>query len=334
MKYVKTFESFKNSKNDSVNEEFLGDIFNAAKGALKNFIGGLMAPFKSLKDDFKKGLKFEQVKTKFVGAIDSILKASTDNINKAKDEGEINQMVDAFRKQIDEKMAEFDKEIKTVKESKIYEGVVQDALIGGRVLFGILKDEIVRLKEDFDKKFAAAKDLSAKKQVRIDEIKAIVDGFKKKINDEKLIKDNTDKYKTENKIQGGGPAGDEATLFKSYGVEKKEDLVGKEVRYKTKSYDANKKPEEQPDNIGKLKVLKITPDGLFLDGEKEDFEKKMTEILPGENTQENPEEKIKNELGKIKTETEKMKKVGEILPKIIAKVDDEEAMKKVTDALV
>jgi hypothetical protein len=53
MKYVKTYESFKSRNKESVNEEFIGDIFKAAKGALKNFLGGLMAPFKSLKDDFK-----------------------------------------------------------------------------------------------------------------------------------------------------------------------------------------------------------------------------------------------------------------------------------------
>jgi len=330
MKWIKTFESHRNS--EKVNEEFIGDILKSATGALKNFVGGLMAPFKSLKDDFKKGLKFEQVKTKFIVAIDVILKSNTDNINKAKDEGEINQMVDAFRKQIDEKMAEFDKEIKTVKESKIFEGAVQDSLIGGRVLFGMFKDEMNRLKEDYDKKFAAAKDLNAKKQARIAEIKAIVDGFKKKINDEKSIKDATEKYKTENKIESSGSAGDEATLLKSYGVDKKEDLVGKEVRYKTKSYDVNKKPEEQPDNIGKLKVLKVTPDGLFFDGEKEDFEKKMADVIPGVAQTETPDAVIAKELTPLKG-SDKMKKVAEVLPKIIAKIDDETTMKKVTDAL-
>lgn len=333
MKYVKTYESFKiNKKEGELNEEFLGDVFKAAKGALKNFLGGLLAPFKSLKDDFKKGLKFEEIKTKMNGALDTMLKNATANINKAKDEGEINQMIDAFMKEIDEKMAEFDKEIKAVKESKIYEGKVQDALIGGRVLFGMLKDEYNKVKADFDKKFAAAKDLNGKKQMAVARIKAVVDGFKKKVNDEKLVKAATDKYKTDNKIVAG-PAGETPDLFKSYGVEKKEDLVGKEVRYKTKAYDANKKPEEQPENIGKLKVLKVTPDGLFFDGEKEDFEKKMADILPGEVKTENPEEAVKTELGKIKTEPEKMKKIGEVLPKIIAKIDDEETMKKVTDAL-
>jgi len=334
MKYVKTYESFRFQKDsESVNEELLGDIFNAAKGALKNFLGGIMAPFKNLKNDFKKGMKFEEVKTKFITAIDTIQKNTTNNINRAKDEGELNQMVDAFRKEIDEKMADFDKEIKTVRESKIYEGVVQDALIGGRVLFGMFKDEMTRLKVDFDKKFALSKDLNAKKQTRISEIKAIVDGFKKKINDEKLIKAATDKYKTDNKIETTETT-ENPDLLKSYGVEKKEDLIGKEVRYKTKTFDNTKKTEEQPENIGKLKVLKVTPDGLFFDGEKEDFEKKMVDILPSEGgVPTNPEETVKVELTKIKTDTEKMKKVGEVLPKIIAKIDDDETMKKVTDIL-
>ena len=332
MKYVKTYESFKvNKKEEELNEEFLGDVFKAAKGALKNFLGGLLAPFKSLKDDFKKGLKFEEIKTKMSGALDTMLKNATANINKAKDEGEINQMIDAFMKEIDEKMVEFDKEIKSVKESKIYEGKVQDALIGGRVLFGMLKDEYNKVKADFDKKYAAAKDLNGKKQMAVARIKAVVEGFKKKVNDEKLVKAATDKYKTDNKIEAA-PAGENPDLLKSYGVEKKEDLVGKEVRYKTKSYDANKKPEEQPDNIGKLKVLKVTPDGLFFDGEKEDFEKKMADVLPGAEQTETPDAVVAKELTPLKG-SDKMKKVAEVLPKIIAKIDDDDTMKKVSDAL-
>ena len=94
MKYIKTYESFKvNKKEDELNEEFLGDVLKAAKGALKNFIGGILAPFKSLKDDFKKGLKFEEIKTKMNGALDTMLKSATSNINNAKDEDEIVQMM-------------------------------------------------------------------------------------------------------------------------------------------------------------------------------------------------------------------------------------------------
>ena len=359
MKYVKTYESFKvNKKEEELNEEFLGDIFKAAKGALKNFLGGLMTPFKSLKDDFKKGLKFEQVKTKFVGAIDSILKVSTDNINKAKDEGEINQMIDAFRKQIDEKMAEFDKEIKTVKESKIFEGAVQDSLIGGRVLFGMLKDEMTRLKGDFDKKFAAAKDLNAKKQARIAEIKAIVDGFKKKINDEKLVKAATDKYKTDNKIEGGG----NKTVILDWGDVEVEIKLPVETGGRYEIIKSGSKKLVLPDN----RTLYCDISGEAKKGEKVEF-KKITvsseadkpfqidgkdsyttgnleriafdgkevdsyKFNSTESSSETPDDVVAKELTPLKN-TDKMKKVAEVLPKIIAKIDDEPTMKKVTDAL-
>jgi hypothetical protein len=92
-------------------------------------------------------------------------------------------------------------------------------------------------------------------------------------------------------------------------VEKAEDLVGKEVRYKTKEFDKNKKPEEQPDKIGKLKVLSVEKDGLKLDGKEADFVKKMEEILPAESAGENAK-KAAETLGKIKGDEEKMAKVA------------------------
>jgi hypothetical protein len=46
MRYVKKYDSFK--KEDKINEEFLGALYNAAKGALKSFLGNIAAPFKTL----------------------------------------------------------------------------------------------------------------------------------------------------------------------------------------------------------------------------------------------------------------------------------------------
>lgn len=310
MQYLHKYDSFKNSqKSEEVNEELLGSLFKAATGAFKNFITGISAPFKNLANDFKKGMKLEEAKKKMTTAIETMLKSATDNINKAKDENEINQMKDAFMKALDEKMAEFDKEIKTIKESNlINEGAVQDTMIGGRVLFGMLKDELAKIKTTFDQKFAAAKDLAGKKNAAIAGLKTAVDNFKKKIADENLLKQATDKYKTDNKIQSTGGADQSDELLKSYGVDKKEDLVGKEVRYKTKQYDPNKKPEDQPDNIGKLKVMKVTEDGLMFDGEKEDFEKKMDQVLPAEKQEGgNEEEELKTTLGALKGKPEMTK---------------------------
>lgn len=211
MKYIKTFESHRTDKMNSqnLNEEFIGKLISAATGALKNFLGNITAPFKALKDDFKKGMKVEELKKKMSTTVETILKSATDNINKAEDENAINQIKDAFRKEIDEKVNEFDKEIKAIKESVSVDGQlikegVKETMIGARVAIGMLKDIAGKAKAEFDVKFAAAKDLAAKKAVAVAEVKKIADDFKKLINDEKAFKAAQDKYMTDNKIEGGG----------------------------------------------------------------------------------------------------------------------------------
>ena len=195
MKHIKNYEDFK------VNEEFLGSLLNMAKGAFKSFLNILSAPFKSLKDDLKKSLPREELKRKVSAMLDTLLKGTTDSINKAEDESAINSIIDQFRKEFDEKCIEIDKEIKMVKESNsINEGALQDSMIAGRVLLGVVRNKAAELKMEFDKKYAAAKDLSAKKGARISEIKAIVDDFKKKVTDDKYIDELINKYKEENKI--------------------------------------------------------------------------------------------------------------------------------------
>jgi hypothetical protein len=104
MRYVKKYESFK--QEDSTNEEFLGALYNAAKGALKNFLGNIAAPFKTLKDDFKKGMDREKVKQTMIAKMDALLKGATDGINKAEDEEALTNMRLDFVKQIDDQIAE------------------------------------------------------------------------------------------------------------------------------------------------------------------------------------------------------------------------------------
>jgi len=193
MKYIKNYQDF---KNNSVNEEFLRPLWDRAKGAFKSFLGGLSNAFKSLIDDFKKELPREELKKKITGILDNLLKSSTDSINKSEDESALNQIMDQFRKEFDEKCIEIDKEIKTAKESKL-----QDSMIAGRVLLGMVRNKAAEVKMEFDKKFASAKDLAGKKASRISEIKMIVDDFKKKItNDKYIIDELIKKYKDENKI--------------------------------------------------------------------------------------------------------------------------------------
>ena len=200
MKRINDYQKF---RDEQINEEFLGALLAAAKGAFKNFLSGIAAPFKSIKDDFKKGLKREELKTKVSTMLDTLLKTTTDNINKAEDEGILNQIIDQFTKEFDEKCIEIDKEIQAVKESNntlILEGSIKDGMITGRVMLGMVKQKAAELKMEFDKKVAAAKDLAGKKAARVAEIKAIVDDFKKKITDDKYLDEQIAKYKTDNKI--------------------------------------------------------------------------------------------------------------------------------------
>lgn len=306
---IKKYDQF---KDEPVNEELIGELIKAAKGALKNFLTNISTPFKSLKDDFKKGLKTEQAKTRFIQNLDTTLKNATTAIQKAKDEAEINSMTDAFFKQIAEQEAEFDKDIKTIKEGAEQTpggGQVKNAMIAGKVMLGMVKDQFQKMKVEFDKRYAAAKDLNAKKQVAIQRLKDAIETTKKKLNDPKALETAIQAYKTENKIEGGSTTGLSADIIKTYGAAKQEDLVGKEVRYKTKKYDSNKKPEEQPENIGKLKVLRVDPDGLFFDGEKEDFKKPFDQVLPATEAGTNVK-KAKEVLGRIENDEEKMGKVA------------------------
>ena len=190
MRYLKKYESFI----EPVNEEFLGALYNAAKGALKSFLGKISEPFKTAKEEFKKGMAREEVKKSMITKMDTLL-------NKAEDEAALTAMRDGFRKDIDAQIAEFDKEIKTVKESvSINEGKIQDALIGARVAFGMIKKKAGELKLEFDKKFAAAVDLAAKKKASIEEITAVVNDFKKTVMNDEIFKKAEAEYKTTNKI--------------------------------------------------------------------------------------------------------------------------------------
>jgi len=203
MKRINDYQKF---RDEQVNEEFLGSLLAAAKGAFKNFLTGIAAPFKSIKDDFKKGLKREELKKKVTVMLDTLLKTTTDSINKAEDETALTTIKDQFTKEFDEKCIEIDKEIQTVKESNntlILEGAIKDGMIAGRVMLGMIKQKAAEIKMEFDKKVAAAKDLAGKKAIRVSEVKAIIDDFKKKVTDDKYLDEQIAKYKTDNKIEVG-----------------------------------------------------------------------------------------------------------------------------------
>ena len=307
MKYLKKYESFK----EPVNEEFLGALYNAAKGALKAFLGKISEPFKTAKEEFKKGMAKEEVKKSMITKMDTLLKNATDGINKAEDETALTAMKDDFRKEIDTQIADFDKEIKTVKESvTINEGKIQDALIGARVALGMIKKKSAELKLEFDKKFAAAVDLAAKKKVAIEEITAVVNDFKKTVMNEEIFKKAEAEYKTVNKI-----------------VTTSEYKVGDELIYLRKgqlktAWDAltdEQKKAPTTDPAAKLivnvkKVDKIEGDNYTFTGKDGKTIVKTSADIIGKSGAEvggvDTTAKLKADLGALEQKPEQMKKVA------------------------
>ena len=313
MRYIKT------------NEEFLTDLYKLAKGSLKSFLGNIAAPFKTLKDDFKKGMDREKVKQTMITKMDALLKGATDGINKAEDEEALTNMRLDFNKQIDDQIAEFDKEVKIVKESNsINEGKIQDALISASVAFGMMKKKAGEIKADFDKKYAAAADLAAKKAVAISEIKTIVDDFKKTITNNEIFKKAEEEYRKANQI-----AASTATDYK----------IGEELIYLRKgqqktAWDAltdeqKKAPttDETAKNIVNVKkVDKIEGDKFTFTGKDGKQIVKTTAEIVGKievpvEEGEVDEEKLKADLGELKKYPVQMKRVAKFVDFIKTKTD-------------
>jgi hypothetical protein len=238
-----------------------------------------------------------------------MLKAATDNISKAEDENAINQMKDAFTKELDEKMIEFDNDIKTIKESNlILEGVIKNSMIGGRVLLGMIKDKATELKIEYDKKYAEAKDLAAKKASAIEYVKKVVDDSKRVLLDDAKIEELTKKYMADNKI-----------------VATAEYKVGDTVIYLRKGItmdkwtalpDDKKKDITSPETAkvaNAKKIEKIEGDNYTFTGKDgKQIVKTSAEIISkvGEGVELAEAEKLKTKLAAMKDNPEQMKKVA------------------------
>jgi hypothetical protein len=282
-----------------------------------------MAPFKTLKDDFKKGMDREKVKQTMIVKMDALLKGATDGINKAEDEETLTNMRLDFGKQIDDQITEFDKEVKIVKESNsINEGKIQDALISASVAFGMVKKKAGEIKAEFDKKFATAADLAAKKAVAISEIKTIVDDFKKTITNNEIFKKAEEEYRKANQI---------ATSTTS------DYKVGDELIYLRKGQqkttwdaltDEQKKAPTTDEVVKKIvnvkKVDKIEGDKFtFTGNDGKQIIKTAAEIVgKAEVAVEGEDEmKLQTDLGELKKDPEQMKRVAKFVDFIKTKAD-------------
>jgi hypothetical protein len=306
MRYLKKYESFR----EPINEEFLTALYNSAKGALKSFLGKISEPFKAAKDEFKKGMAKEEVKKSMVTKMDTLLKNASVEMNKAEDEVALTSMKDAFRKDIDTQILEFDKEIKIVKESvTINEGKIQDALIGARVAFGMIKKKAGELKLEFDKKFAAAGDLATKKKVAIEEITAIVNDFKKNVMNDEIFKKAEEEYKTTNKIVTTSEykVGDELIYLRQGQVKTAWDALTEEQKKAPLMDPVAKKI------VNVKKVDKIEGDNYTFTGKDGKAIVKTSADILGKSGDEpgvDASAKLKTDLGELEKEPDQMKKVA------------------------
>lgn len=352
MEYLKDYSTFRNQSSEVANEGIM-DVLKAATGAVKNFFSGIAAPFKNFKADFQKGLSLEEAKSKVSKSLDGLLANAIKSVNGAKEESELVQMKETFVKNIDAQMAEFDKSISTVKEStSINEGKIQDGMIGGRVLFGLLKDEYTRLATEFEKKFAAAKDLAKKKAEMITFLKNTVAGAKKKIQDAKLVEDAVTKYKEEKKI-AAEPAGAKGEIILDWGdveatVKPSEEKPGffqitasnsKKLNFKEGQKLFAKLPEtikkgdkvmmselERDGNPDPLKQYQTGPiEKITVDGNE------VPEYKNEKGAGGKPEDELKQTLGNVK-DPKQMAQIAGIVKNIVSKPDKVAEVEKILAA--
>lgn len=340
MKYIRTYESFKNdkfNKEEPVNEEIIKMIKNAIKGGIKGLLNQVSPFFKQYIQnmtqdftDFSKGItnksiKLEDLKGKVIEVIKKLQVDTEKIINAAKNAEDVKSTFDNFLKSIEAEMANFEAQMAKLNESAINEGV-KDVLIGARVLFGMVGDAIKNQRAIFQKKFSAIQDLPKVKAGTIDAVKKIIAETETKIQDAKLQELITTYAKTNNvKIEGGDKNKISDEVIKSYGkdYEELEDLMGMFIRYKRDEYDEKKKPEEQPDAIASgiiqaiddddknnitLKILNKKNNKVYTKRPGDIAPKKGTKIETGE-----AQKQVKDILGKTKDNPEKMARYGNIL---------------------
>jgi hypothetical protein len=352
MKYVRTYGKFRNLNNlQSLNEEFIGGLI---KGSLSKLFNLFAEPFKDLANDIKKMFKEDDlgtvkdiIMTNFNQAIDS----SQKEIPKINEEGALTDIMPKMIEQLVNLANNIEKDVTQglgKDKTTPFTNAAKSVILGNKEakwpgLVGALDpNNAVALKfnggQKINYKFnkaaydKALTDAGAKGGGNVlkdkkDAATKFFDALQKDVTNfiEKELTDDElkDIY---SKAGGKSEGGSDVDLLKSYGVEKKEDLVGKEVRYKREDFDTNKKPEEQVENIGKLKVKSIDGDELKLDGKSGEIKKKVSDLLPAESAGENAK-KAAEVLGKIKSDEPKMAKVV----KFAEFLQDEKNKDKVTE---
>ena len=328
MRYIRDYKNFE------LNEEFIG---KGIKGALSKIFGAFSAPFKDLMDDVRKSFKSDNpnsikgiIMTNFNQAIDGAQKMIRDKNIKDADIGNIMSgfmtSLTSLAEGIDK---DFDGAIAKKPEASGAKTIAKTIIMGNKYMKIDIDPEwkgIVGLLGDPNYKYSNQKYQStltsaAEKKNSNEALKAkqdaaskFFDNFQRDIItqlDKDLSEEEITKIYNNAKKANGGSTQVELTYDQIKVFYDKKTPV----RYKMNGYDDNKKPEEQEKGVIGIKVMDTLDDQGNVGFKGADgvstFKKKYSDILGSKKEGEggtNAKE-LATELGKIKNDEEKMKKV-------------------------
>jgi hypothetical protein len=114
MKYIRTFESFKTSKKESLNEEFIGSLFKGLKNKLSlgfSKMFGSASEVEKIMEEYKKEITTAQEKKKLS------LKALGDYFKAVKDGGEKDQSkIKELNSNIESADKNYQEQVKLIKQ--------------------------------------------------------------------------------------------------------------------------------------------------------------------------------------------------------------------------
>jgi hypothetical protein len=346
MKYVKSFESHKNSKKqEPVNEELLGGVINFFKNLWNKAVGELeklgdkpkqeditnwvstntLNPaddsymFKQQMDDFKK--KPEANDQDCLTLVDGILNPETGALGK---QG-LQPMMDALNKKYPPKQGEtmhwIPADTQYVFQVVRNKAIVQYKFAGGPADGKVDPKKInVDLKDvthmpEFKKLLTAAVDGKKKKEVTITWVeKTLIPQlvkFEQAITGDELDKNLADKKITftgtgEGEVAVDYKVGDTVVYKREKFVQEEWDKITDDEKKKT---NEGKMKELQAEQIGIKKISKIEGDKISFEGA--DFTKTMGDLLMKSEVEAEGQEDLTKKLGELKTKKpEDIKKVG------------------------
>jgi hypothetical protein len=343
MRKIKNYQDFRNQE-VAVNEEFIGAL---VKGALGKLANAFMAPFKDMAKDFKDLFKEDDpnsIKSVIFSNLDKAIDEAQKKIPEIKDDASLVGVIDNFADTLVQLGNNIGKDITTAfgkEKSPAVTELSKAVILGSKELdwvgiVGAIDPSKGSTKQDMKFKFsksayqselAKGKDLKSKQQIAI----KFFDNLQKQLRadlDKELSKEDIEKYYKELQEKSGQVKEGEMTYDKVKEFYDKKTPVLYLLKGKTKedwdklTDDQKKKPNEKPasDIAGLKEIVALNdqnkPDSVTFNDKDGNptIKKSYAEILgPAEGVEEQRSEEAKQaaeELGKIKADPDKMKKVA------------------------